>query len=277
MRNSSKAFKVVCWVFIIAFLTISIFPFIWILVTSFKPEVEIHGTGAFRLIAENPTIENYFIVIKEKHILRAVLNSFITAGLTTSYVVVVASMSAFIIARFKFFGKSLLMGLILSVSMFPQMIIVGPIFNMFYDLKLLNSYWISLAYCTITLPSAVWIMVTHFKQVPLSLEEAAKLDGCTPWQILWKVIFPIAAPGIFATAIITFISAWNEYLLSCTLNIVETMQSVPVRISYLRDEYSIFWSQITAAAIVVIIPTLFMVLMFQKQIVAGIANGAVKE
>lgn len=274
MRNSSKAFKVVCWVFIIAFLTISIFPFIWILVTSFKPEVEIHGTGAFRLIAENPTIENYFIVIKEKHILRAVLNSFITAGLTTSYVVVVASMSAFIIARFKFFGKSLLMGLILSVSMFPQMIIVGPIFNMFYDLKLLNSYWISLAYCTITLPSAVWIMVTHFKQVPLSLEEAAKLDGCTPWQILWKVIFPIAAPGIFATAII---SAWNEYLLSCTLNIVETMQSVPVRISYLRDEYSIFWSQITAAAIVVIIPTLFMVLMFQKQIVAGIANGAVKE
>ena len=217
------------------------------------------------------------IVIKEKHILRAVLNSFITAGLTTSYVVVVASMSAFVIARFKFVGKSLLMGLILSVSMFPQMIIVGPIFNMFYDLKLLNSYWISLAYCTITLPSAVWIMVTHFKQVPLALEEAAKLDGCTPWQILWKVIFPIAAPGIFATAIITFISAWNEYLLSCTLNIVETMQSVPVRISYLRDEYSIFWSQITAAAIVVIIPTLIMVLLFQKQIVAGIANGAVKE
>ena len=277
MRNSSKTFNVVCWVFIVAFLTISIFPFIWILVTSFKPEVEIHGAGAFRIIAKNPTIENYFIVIKEKHILRAVLNSFITAGLTTSYVVVVASMSAFVIARFKFVGKSLLMGLILSVSMFPQMIIVGPIFNMFYDLKLLNSYWISLAYCTITLPSAVWIMVTHFKQVPLALEEAAKLDGCTPWQILWKVIFPIAAPGIFATAIITFISAWNEYLLSCTLNIVETMQSVPVRISYLRDEYSIFWSQITAAAIVVIIPTLIMVLLFQKQIVAGIANGAVKE
>lgn len=275
--NRSKAFNIVCWIFIVAFLLISVFPFVWILITSFKPEVEIHGAGAYNIIANNPTIENYITVIVDKHILRAVKNSFIIAGSTTIYVVIVASMSAYIIARFKFKGKSLLMGLILSVSMFPQMIVIGPIFNMFYDLNWLNSYFISLAYCTITLPSAVWIMVTHFKQVPLSLEEAAKIDGCSAWGILWKIIFPIAAPGVFATAIITFIAAWNEYLLSCTLNIVEDMQSVPVRISYLRDEYTIFWSQITAAAIVVIIPTLIMVLLFQKQIVAGIANGAVKE
>ena len=275
--NRSKAFNVVCWIFIVAFLLISVFPFVWILITPFKPEVEIHGAGAYNIIANNPTIENYITVIVDKHILRAVKNSFIIAASTTFYVVIVASMSAYIIARFKFKGKSLLMGLILSVSMFPQMIVIGPIFNMFYDLNWLNSYFISLAYCTITLPSAVWIMVTHFKQVPLSLEEAAKIDGCSAWGILWKIIFPIAAPGVFATAIITFIAAWNEYLLSCTLNIVEDMQSVPVRISYLRDEYTIFWSQITAAAIVVIIPTLIIVLLFQKQIVAGIANGAVKE
>lgn len=253
------------------------FPFLWILITSFKPEVEIHGTGAYNIIANNPTIQNYITVIVDKHILTAVKNSFITAISTTLYVIIVASMSAFVIARFKFKGKSILMGLILSISMFPQMIVIGPIFNMFYKLDWLNSYHISLAYCTITLPSAVWIMVTHFKQVPLSLEEAAKIDGCSTWGILWKIIFPIAAPGVFATAIVTFISAWNEYLLSCTLNIVESMQSVPVRISYLRDEYSIFWSQITAAAIIVIIPTLIMVLLFQKQIVAGISNGAVKE
>ena len=169
------------------------------------------------------------------------------------------------------------MGIILAVSMFPQMILIGPIFNMFYKFNILNTYFISLAYCTITLPSATWIMVTHFKQVPLALEEAAKIDGCSSWAILWKIIFPIAAPGVFATAIISFIAAWNEYLLSCTLNQQESMQSVPVRISYLRGEYTIFWSEITAAAIVVIIPTLLMVLLFQKQIVAGIANGAVKE
>ena len=275
--NQSKAFRIVCACFVVVFLFTSIFPFLWILITSFKPEVEIHGNGAYNIIANNPTLENYITVIFDKHILTAVKNSFITAATTTIYVVIVASMSAFIIARFRFKGKSLLMGLILSISMFPQMIVIGPIFNMFYDLGWLNTYNISLAYCTITLPSAVWIMVTHFKQVPLSLEEAAKIDGCNYWGILWKIIFPIAAPGVFATAIITFIAAWNEYLLSCTLNIAESMQSVPVRISYLRDEYTIFWGQITAAAIVVIIPTLIMVLVFQKQIVAGISHGAVKE
>ena len=275
--NQSKAFRIVCACFVVVFLFASIFPFLWILITSFKPEVEIHGNGAYNIIANNPTSENYITVIFDKHILTAVKNSFITAATTTIYVVIVASMSAFIIARFRFKGKSLLMGLILSISMFPQMIVIGPIFNMFYDLGWLNTYNISLAYCTITLPSAVWIMVTHFKQVPLSLEEAAKIDGCNYWGILWKIIFPIAAPGVFATAIITFIAAWNEYLLSCTLNIAESMQSVPVRISYLRDEYTIFWGQITAAAIVVIIPTLIMVLVFQKQIVAGISHGAVKE
>ena len=275
--NQSKAFRIVCACFVVVFLFASIFPFLWILITSFKPEVEIHGNGAYNIIANNPTLENYITVIFDKHILTAVKNSFITAATTTIYVGIVASMSAFIIARFRFKGKSLLMGLILSISMFPQMIVIGPIFNMFYDLGWLNTYNISLAYCTITLPSAVWIMVTHFKQVPLSLEEAAKIDGCNYWGILWKIIFPIAAPGVFATAIITFIAAWNEYLLSCTLNIAESMQSVPVRISYLRDEYTIFWGQITAAAIVVIIPTLIMVLVFQKQIVAGISHGAVKE
>ena len=275
--NQSKAFRIVCACFVVVFLFASIFPFLWILITSFKPEVEIHGNGAYNIIANNPTLENYITVIFDKHILTAVKNSFITAATTTIYVVIVASMSAFIIARFRFKGKSLLMGLILSISMFPQMIVIGPIFNMFYDLGWLNTYNISLAYCTITLPSAVWIMVTHFKQVPLSLEEAAKIDGCNYWGILWKIIFPIAAPGVFDTAIITFIAAWNEYLLSCTLNIAESMQSVPVRISYLRDEYTIFWGQITAAAIVVIIPTLIMVLVFQKQIVAGISHGAVKE
>ena len=275
--NQSKAFRIVCACFVVVFLFASIFPFLWILITSFKPEVEIHGNGAYNIIANNPTLENHITVIFDKHILTAVKNSFITAATTTIYVVIVASMSAFIIARFRFKGKSLLMGLILSISMFPQMIVIGPIFNMFYDLGWLNTYNISLAYCTITLPSAVWIMVTHFKQVPLPLEEAAKIDGCNYWGILWKIIFPIAAPGVFATAIITFIAAWNEYLLSCTLNIAESMQSVPVRISYLRDEYTIFWGQITAAAIVVIIPTLIMVLVFQKQIVAGISHGAVKE
>ena len=275
--SKNKPFNIVCWIFVVIFLMITIFPFFWILISSFKPESEIFGANAYRIIAENPTLENYRTVIVEKGMLRAIGNSFVMSAATTFYVVIVASMSAYIISRFKFKGKALLMGLILAVAMFPQMIVVGPIFNMFYKLKILNTYWVCLAYSTITLPSAVWIMVAHFNQVPLALEEAAKIDGCSTWGMLWRIIFPIAAPGVFTTAIMSFISAWNEYLLSCTLNINENIQTVPVRLSYLKDQFTVFWSQIAAATVVVVIPTLLIVLLFQKQIVAGISNGAVKE
>ena len=275
--SKNKTFNIVCWIFVVIFLMITIFPFFWILISSFKLESEIFGANAYRIIAENPTLENYRTVIVEKGMLRAIGNSFVMSAATTFYVVIVASMSAYIISRFKFKGKALLMGLILAVAMFPQMIVVGPIFNMFYKLKILNTYWVCLAYSTITLPSAVWIMVAHFNQVPLALEEAAKIDGCSTWGMLWRIIFPIAAPGVFTTAIMSFISAWNEYLLSCTLNINENIQTVPVRLSYLKDQFTVFWSQIAAATVVVVIPTLLIVLLFQKQIVAGISNGAVKE
>lgn len=275
--SKKKIYDVLKWIFIIGFLAVSIFPFFWILVTSFKPGNEIYGGSAFKIIANNPTLQNYKTVLFEKGILRAVANSMITSSITTLYVVIIASMSAYIIARFKFRGKNLLMAFILSVSMFPQMIVVGPIFNMFYKAGILNTYWITLAFSTITLPTAVWIMVTHFKQVPLSLEEAAKIDGCSSWGTLWRIIFPIAAPGVFTTAIMTFITAWNEYLLSVTLNINESYQTVPVKINYLKSQYTILWGEIAAATIIVVIPTLIIVLLFQKQIVSGIANGAVKE
>ena len=151
------------------------------------------------------------------------------------------------------------------------------IFNMFYKLKLLNSYWVCLAYSSITLPAATWIMVAHFKKIPLALEEAAHMDGCSTWQTLWKVIFPVALPGVFTCAIMTFISAWNEYLLTYTLNADKAFQTVPVGINALRTQFAILWGEITAATIVVVIPTLIIVLLFQKQIVSGMVSGAVKE
>ncbi|NCB32146.1 MAG: carbohydrate ABC transporter permease, partial [Clostridia bacterium] len=255
MKNINL-YKTVSWILIALFLLINIFPFFWILITSFKPSAEIFGDTAFRVFPANPTAENFRQVVFEKGMVHAIGNSFIVSALTTVYVVVVASMSAYIIARFRFKGKALLMGLILSISMFPQMIIVGPVFNMFYSTGMLNSYWVVLAYSTITLPSAVWIMVTHFKRIPIAVEEAAKIDGCSPWGILWRVIFPVAAPGVFTTGIMTFIAAWNEYLLTCTLNADKAYHTVPVAINALRTQFSILWGEITAATVVVIIPTL---------------------
>lgn len=274
--NTSKPTKIVSTIIIILFMAIMIFPFLWILITSFKPGSEIFGKTAFNIIAQNPTMENYTTVIG-KGILDSIKNSLIVSVITTVYVVAVSTLCSYILARCHFKGKQLLMAGILAVSMFPQMIVVGPIFNMFYKLDILNSYWVTLAYSSITLPSATWIMVAHFKRIPLALEEAAHIDGCNAWQTLWKVIFPVALPGVFTCAIMTFISAWNEYLLTCTLNSDKMYQTVPVAINALRTQFSILWGEITAATVVVVVPTLIIVLLFQKQIVSGMTSGAVKE
>ena len=277
MAKGNKYLASFVWLVITAFLLINIFPFFWVLVTSFKPSSEIFGIGAFRIIAENPTLGNFSNVLFERGIPNSILNSFIVSLLTMLYVVAVASMSAYIISRFTFRGKGVLMGFILTVSMFPQMILVGPIFNMFFSLNLLNSYWVALPYSTITMPIAVWIMVTHFKRIPLSIEEAARIDGCSVWGTLWRIIFPLAGPGVFTTGIMTFIAAWNEFLLASTLNVNISYHTVPVAINSLRTQFAIQWGEITAATVIVIIPTLIIVLLFQRQIISGILSGAVKE
>ncbi|KUO63906.1 MAG: sugar ABC transporter permease [Gracilibacter sp. BRH_c7a] len=276
MDKKSNKFKTAVFTIISLYLVIIIFPFIWVLAASFKPTQEIFGEGAFNLMSANPTIENYVNVI-QNGILQAMMNSFIVAGLTAVYVVLVATLAAYAITRFKFRGKNLLLGIILAVSMFPQMIIVGPIYNLFMNLNLTNSYFVVLPYSTITLPVAVFILVTHFNKIPIALEEAATIDGATSLQILSKIVFRLAAPGIFTTAIIVFIAAWNEFLLTVTLNTNKAYHTVPVAISFLRTQFTILWGDVTAATVIVTIPTLIVVLLFQKQIVAGLTSGAVKE
>jgi multiple sugar transport system permease protein len=262
---------------VIMFLFAMVFPFLWVFITSFKTTGEIYGEGAFRIIPNEPTLQNYITVLLEKGILNAVKNSFIVATLTTVYIIIVATFCAYAISRFEFRGKNVLLGLILAVSMFPQMIVTGPVYNLFHDLGLTNSYAIILPYSTITLPTAVWILVTHFNQIPLALEESAKIDGATPLQTLFKIVFPLAAPGVFTTAIIVFIAAWNEFLLTITLNADQKYHTVPVAISFLRTQFEILWGQVTAATTIVTIPTLLVVLFFQKQIVSGLISGSVKE
>ncbi|MGE5631992.1 MAG: carbohydrate ABC transporter permease [Caulobacteraceae bacterium] len=276
MDKKSNKFKALVFTIVSLYLVVIVFPFIWVLITSFKPTQEIFGEGAFSIMAKNPTVENYVNVL-HNGILHAMLNSFIVASITSIYVVMVATLAAYAITRFKFRRKNLLLGVILAVSMFPQMIIVAPIYNLFMNLNLTNSYFVVLPYSTITLPVAVFILVTHFNKIPIALEEAATIDGATSLQILFKIVFRLAAPGIFTTAIIVFIAAWNEFLLTVTLNTNKAFHTVPVAISFLRTQFTILWGDVTAATVIVTIPTLIVVLLFQKQIVSGLTSGAVKE
>lgn len=267
------------WLFYIVltvFMIIIVFPFLWVLITSIKPGSEVFGEGAYNVFTSNPTLKNYGTIL-DKGITTSIINSIVVSTITMVYVVVIASMMAYAISRFNFKGKNLILGLVLAVSMFPQMIIVGPVYNIFMALGWNNSYWVVLPYSTITLPLAVWIMVSHFKKIPISIEESARIDGAPPFKILWRIAFPLAAPGIFTAAIISFIAAWNEYLLTVTLNTNINYHTVPVAISFLRTQFQILWGEVTAATIIVAIPTLVLVLLFQRKIISGLVSGAVKE
>jgi len=277
MQASKRKLWITFGIIVVLYLFAMVFPFFWVFITSFKTSGEIFGTGAFHIISKNPTLQNYITILFEKNILHSIKNSLIVSTMTTVYIIVVATFSAYAISRFHFRGKSILLGLILAVSMFPQMITIGPVYNLFLHLNLLNSFAVVLPYSTITLPMAVWILVTHFNQIPSALEESAKMDGATTFQTLYKIIFPLAAPGVFTTAIITFISAWNEFLLTITLNPNAEYHTVPVAISFLRTQFEILWGQVSAATAVVTVPTLIIVLIFQKQIVSGLTSGGVKE
>ena len=251
-----KTENTVFYVVTALFLIIILFPFFWILITSFKPSSEIFGAGAFRVFSDHPSTQNYNAVLTGKNILSSIKNSLIVSSVTTLYVIVVATLAAYAISRFHFRFKNLLLGLILHLT---------------------NSYFIVLPYSTITIPMAVWIMVAHFGKIPISIEESAKIDGASAMRTLWSVVFPLAAPGVFTTAIITFIAAWNEYLLTATLNTEINMQTVPVAISFLRTQFQILWGEVAAATVIVTVPTMIIVLIFQKKIVSGLVSGAVKE
>jgi multiple sugar transport system permease protein len=270
--KSSTLFKII----IVLYLFIIIFPFFWVTVTSFRPEAEIWSANALKLRGATYTSANYVNLFKTT-ILNSLKNSLIISTITTVYVTMIASLCAYSIARLEFKFKKLLTVIILATSMFPQMIVIGPIYRVFVKLGWTNSYYISLPYSMITLPIAVFILITHFSQIPKEMEESAIMDGSSKINTFFKIILPLAAPGIFTSAIMTFIGAWNEFLLSLTLNTNEAWRTATVSISFLRGQFEIFWGQVTAATVVVTIPTLIIVILFQRQIVSGITSGALKE
>lgn len=275
MRKQSKCNQLLMCA-IIGYLFIIIFPFIWVLITSFKPESDIWGDKALSLVGSKLTLEHYK-ALYEAHLFNALKNSFIISSITTLYVTGVASIAAYAIARLPFKGKKALMTTILATSMFPQMIVVGPIYRVFVNMHLTNSYWIVLPYAMISLPVAIYTLVTHFAKVPFEMEESAMIDGASKLKTFTKIVLPLALPGIFTAAIITFIGVWNEFLLSLTLNSDSSFHTAPVAIAFLRGQFQIFWGQVTAATVLVTIPTLIIVVLFQKQIVSGLTSGAVKE
>ncbi len=256
----------------------ALFPLLWMLSLSFKdPSTFCSAEPTF--FPKEWVWTNYKTVFSDSLFTSALRNSVGIALIATTLSVIVAMFASYAIARLDFPGKKVLLSMALAIAMFPQAALVGPLFNMWRNLGIYDT-WLGLIipYLTFALPLSIWTMSAFFRQIPWEMEQAAQVDGATAWQAFRKVIIPLAAPGVFTTAILTFFFCWNEFLLAISLTSTDRARTVPAALSFFTGA-SQFQSPVTAimaASVVVTIPVVILVLVFQRRIVAGLTSGAVK-
>ena len=261
---------------LVLFLAVIIFPFYWIFATSLKAPEAIY-TYPPQLVPLRPTFENYQNVFVGLPFATYLKNSFIVSTITTLVTVVAGSLAAYSIARILVNQRAKVMFIFLLVSMFPGIIIISPLFRAFMELNLLNSYTaLVVPNAALTLPLTLWILTTFFLQLPLELEEAARVDGASRLQALWKVVVPLAAPGVFTAAILAFIATWNDFLFALIFNTRDEYRTATVGLALFPGQYTYPWGDVSAATVVVTLPLLVMVLLLQRRSIAGLTAGAVK-
>ncbi|GAA4426914.1 carbohydrate ABC transporter permease [Actinokineospora soli] len=251
-------------------------PVLWIVSLSFKTK-ETLTDGNF--IPRSWTLQNYADIFSTTEFLRALVNSIGIAVISTLIAVVLGTMAAYAIARLEFPGKRALVGVSLLIAMFPQVSLVSPLFEMERSLGLFDTWpGLILPYITFALPLAIYTLSAFFREIPWELEKAAKMDGATPAQAFRRVIAPLAAPGVFTTAILVFIFCWNDFLFAISLTSTESSRTVPAALSFFTgsSQFEDPTGTISAAAVVITIPIIVFVLFFQRRIVAGLTSGAVK-
>jgi ABC-type glycerol-3-phosphate transport system permease component len=267
---------VLFYVFLTLFVLVSIFPLLWIFKMSIITRSELFQSPP-TLLPNNPIGAEYAQIFGDAAFQQALINSVIISGVTTVICLFFGSIAAYAIARLRFGFKGIIMTLILAISFFPGVAIIAPLFIQFSAFGVIDT----LASVIITdvvfaLPLTVWLLVAFFRELPRDLEEAAKVDGATTIQAFRKVIVPLAAPGVFTTAILTFIFAWNEFLFATTFLLTPETQPVTVVIPNFASQYTTDYGAQAAAAVVVTVPLVIMVLIFQRRIVSGLTAGAVK-
>ncbi len=253
----------------------SLLPFIWFVLTSLKSQIQVEAIPPTWW--PDGSIEFYQSAIIDHQLFNYIWNSVVVASSTTIIALVIATPAAYALARIRLQGKVWILGGLLCVAMFPQIVIAGPVWQILKHIGGLNTHWgLVLPYVTLTLPLAVWILATFFKELPHELAEAAQIDGCTTWQALYKVMLPLAAPGLFTTAILTFIYAWNEFFFALLFLTDPAKQTLPVGIALFQGEFTMPWGEIAAASVLATLPLIFLVLLFQRGIISGLSSGAVK-
>ena len=264
------------WVAVFAIVVFCLFPFYWLVNTSLKTGSDLSSAS---LLPPSPTLNNYESVFKDPAFTKALRNSAIVSLVTTVLSLIVGSFCAYALARLKIRFKFLILAIILSITTFPQITIAAPIFKLWRDIGLFNTLiGLIIPYLTFSLPLAIYILVSFFREIPRDLEEAALVDGATNFEAFRKVVVPLAAPGLATAGILTFIATWNEFLLAITLTSNSDARTVPAAIAFFTGstQFEEPLGTISAASVTISIPLIIAVLLFQKRIVAGLTAGAVK-
>jgi multiple sugar transport system permease protein len=266
----------VMWLAVLAIIVFCLFPFYWLVNVSLKTGSDLASSDLF---PPNPTLDNYSSVFENGDFTDALRNSLIITTITTLLALMFGSFAAYALARLRFPRKFLLLAVILSISTFPPIAIAAPIFKLWTELGFYDTYiGLILPYLTFALPLAIYILTSFFKEIPKELEEAALVDGATYFQAFRKVILPLAAPGLVTAGLLTAFFVWNEFLLAQTLTSSPKAYTVPVSIANFTgsQKFEIPLGTISAASVVIVIPLVAAVIIFQKRIVAGMTAGAVK-
>jgi len=260
----------------IVVVVVSLVPVFWLLMLSLKTPASATD-GSF--IPHHWTLDNYRDIFNQSVFTAALRNSIGIGLISTTLAVLLASSAAYAIARLDFRGKSTILAVALMVTLFPQVSLVGPLYNLWRQIGLFNT-WLGLIipYLTFALPLAIFVLSTFFREIPWELEQAAQIDGATPFQAFTKVIVPLATPGLATTFIIVFLICWNDFVFAISLTATNAAMTVPAAIAQFPgvSQFTQPIGDIAAAAIVVTIPVMALVLLFQRRIVAGLTAGAVK-
>lgn len=254
----------------------AIFPFYYAVITSLKPSSELFRVDFW---LSSVDFGNYVQIFTQKSFVRAIFNS-IVVSLSVVFIALLLGITAsYALGRVRFRGRTTVMLVILGVSMFPQVAVLSGLFEVIRVLNLYNNPGgLILSYTIFTLPFTVWVLTTFMRQLPMELEEAAIMDGATPWVTITKVFLPLMWPAMATTGLLAFIAAWNEFLFALTFTLTDEMRTVPVAIALISgsSSFELPWGRIMAASVIVTVPLIVLALVFQRRIVAGLTAGAVK-
>ncbi|MGA8660636.1 MAG: carbohydrate ABC transporter permease [Chthoniobacterales bacterium] len=264
----------VCALFIVGW---SVGPFLWQMSTAFQLDRQLMS-GTPTLVPNPLTFDHFVNIFVAKSFHRYLLNSVIVAGSTTLLCLLFGAVAAFALARLDIRGRFGILGFVLAVSMFPQIAIVAPLYVLASQFGWLDTYRVLVVvYLALGLPLVIWVLFGYFRTIPQTIDEAARIDGARPLTIFFRITLPMSLPGVVTTGLLCFIAAWNEFMFALAFTSDIKHQTVPVGIANFTDLHYVPWGDIAAASVVVTLPLVVLVLIFERHIIAGLTGGAVKE